>query len=342
METEVIKITADNFGEAVRKAADLLLDGEVIALPTETVYGLAANVYDEEAVKLIYEIKGRPQDNPVIVHISNFVMLKDVASEIPESASKLAKRFWPGPLTIVLNKTESISDTVTCGLDTVGVRMPSHPTAREVIEKAGVPLAIPSANLSGKPSTTTAQHVVDDLNGRIPLILDAGPCEIGVESTVITLVGEKPTILRPGIISLAEIREVLPDAVMSSNVLRAVGADERVESPGVKYKHYSPRAEVILVRGSLDKFIKYVKIKNGDGIYAMCFDGEQERIPIASVSYGASNDPKSQAKRVFSVLRALDKIKAITVYVRAPKDDDKSLMVNNRLIRAAGFKVVEL
>lgn len=341
MDTEILKVTDENLEEAAKQAAKRLLAGEIVGLPTETVYGLAANVYDIDAIRKIFKVKGRPQDNPLIVHISDFVMFKDVA-EITEDATALAKKFWPGPLTIVLKKKPPISTVITSGLDTVAVRMPSHPVAEAVISAAGVPLAAPSANLSGKPSTTSAQHVYEDLNGKIPLILDGGPSEVGVESTVISLTGERPTVLRPGIVSLEEIAEILPNAIYSESVFKEIHESTRVESPGMKYRHYSPRADVTVIKSTLEQFVSYVSERAGDGVCAMCFDGEQEEIPIPSISYGKEGDGVSQAKRLFTVLRTMDKLGIVNIYVRAPKETGASMAVFNRLVRAAGFKVVEL
>ncbi|MEG2939521.1 MAG: L-threonylcarbamoyladenylate synthase [Oscillospiraceae bacterium] len=342
MDTQLIKVTDESKNAALELAANLILSGKVVGMPTETVYGLAANAYDENAVKEIFNVKGRPQDNPLIVHISDLIMLKSVVVEITSDAATLAKAFWPGPLTIVLPKTDRITDVITCGLNTVAVRMPSHPIANELIKKAGVPIAAPSANLSGLPSTTTAQHVYDDLHGKIPLILDGGPCEVGVESTVISLSGEIPTVLRPGIITLEQIREVLPNAVMSQAVTHELKADEKVESPGMKYKHYSPKADVTLVKGSLEKFVEYTKSVAACDSYAMCFDNEEEKIEIPCISYGPKGDVHSQARRLFSVLRAVDRFHASAIFVRIEKDIDVESAVYNRLIRAAANKVIEL
>lgn len=337
----MVRITEDNRREVVERAAQLLQEGKVVAIPTETVYGLAANAYNEDAVNEIYEIKGRPADNPLIVHICNLIMLKQVAAQLPKTATALAKRFWPGPLTMVLEKTEKISDLVTCGLDTVAVRMPSQPTAAAIIERAGVPLAAPSANLSGKPSTTTAQHVLEDLGGKIPMIVDDGGCAVGVESTVISLVGEVPTVLRPGIISLEEIQEVVPEAVVAEAVLHELDADAPVLSPGMKYKHYAPKANVTLLQGTLEQFIEYTTKYASTDTYAMCFDGEDAQIPIPSISYGPIDDPAKQAKNLFAVLRAVDKFGATSVFVRCPAQAGAALAVYNRLLRAANHKVVE-
>ncbi len=342
MNTVVMRAEKDNLESIAAAASKLLLAGELVAIPTETVYGLAANAYDGEAVKNIFKVKGRPQDNPLIVHISDYIMLNDVATGVSDAALRLAKEFWPGPLTLVLKKTEAVSEVVTCGMDTVAVRMPSNPVAAAIIKAAGVPLAAPSANLSGRPSPTTAQHCVDDLSGKVPLIVDGGHCDVGVESTVLSMVGEHPVLLRPGIISIEEIRKIAPDAQVSHAVVEELKEGEAALSPGMKYKHYSPKADVVMVEGSLEAFAEYVGARAANGVFAMCFDGEEESIGVPSISYGAKGNGESQAKRLFSVLRAVDAIGAERVYVRAPEDDGVSLAVFNRLIRAAGFKVVKL
>jgi len=341
METEILKVTEENLNEAAKKAAGVLLGGGIIGLPTETVYGLAANAYNADAVRRIFRAKGRPQDNPLIVHVNDFVMLRDVA-EVSAQAVELAKTFWPGPLTLVMPKKPVIDPVVNCGLPTVAVRMPSHPIAQAVITAADVPVAAPSANLSGRPSTTTAQHVADDLKGKIPLILDGGNCEIGVESTVVSLVGKNPVILRPGIISIEMIRGVYPKTEYSEAVFKGMPEAEKAESPGMKYKHYSPRAEVVVVKSTLGQFVDYVSARAGDGVCAMCFDGEQDEILIPSVSYGKKGDGFSQAKRLFTVLRMMDKLGSVRVFVRAPDETNESMAVFNRLIQASGFRVVEL
>lgn len=342
METQLIKITDENREQLLARAAELLQGGQVVAIPTETVYGLAASALNADAVHEVYNIKGRPADNPLIVHISDLIMLKSVVAELPPDAVALAKAFWPGPLTIVLKKTPEISDVVTCGLDTVAVRMPSQPTAAALIERTGLPLAAPSANLSGRPSPTTARHVFEDLNGKLPLIIDDGPCEVGVESTVITLVADKPIVLRPGIISIDQIRAVLPEAIVSPAIMTELTDNVRIESPGMKYRHYAPRADLTLVKGTLEQFRDYVGQQASGDIYAMCFDGEEEQIDIPAVSYGPIDRPDIQARRLFAVLRAVDLFGASRVYVRAPSEEGLSMAVYNRLIRAADHKVVEL
>lgn len=331
-----------NFEIGTERAAALLKEGRVVAIPTETVYGLAASAFSDSAVAEIYKIKGRPQDNPLIVHVSSLEMMRTAVKEITQQAHALAREFWPGPLTIILPKSDKISKVVTCGLDNVAIRMPSHPVALAIIEKSGLPLAAPSANLSGRPSPTCAAHVRDDLDGKIPLIIDGGMCEVGVESTVITLCSEVPTILRPGIIPLSAILKILPDAQLSHSVDSELQEGEKAESPGMKYKHYSPRAEVVIVKGTLDRFAQYVKERGCGDAYALCFDGEQERIMIPSVAYGPEEEPEQQARELFASLRALDRFGASVVYARCPDTREGGLAVYNRLLRAAGFKVVDL
>ncbi len=342
MDTIVSKVTDDNLQEVANKAAEILRAKGLVSVPTETVYGLMGDAYSDEVSEKIFEAKGRPSDNPFIVHICDLVMLQSVVSEIPDSAVELAKRFWPGPLTMIMHKNKGISDKATCGLDTVAVRMPSNPVAQAVIQAAGLPLSGPSSNLSGRPSPTSAAHVIDDLNGRIPMIIDGGPCTIGVESTVISLVGEVPTILRPGIISLEEIREILPNAVVSHAVTEDIKEGEVVLSPGMKYKHYSPFADVYLVKGRFEKYCEYVKEHAQSDAYAMCFDGEEELVGIPSISYGPQDDPEAQAKKLYKTLRAFDKFGAAVVFARCPNSTGKSLSVYNRMIRASGFKVIVL
>ena len=245
----------NNTTEDINTAAAILRDGGLVAMPTETVYGLAADALNGEAVRRIFEAKGRPMDNPLIVHVAEFSDIERLrlVSEIPEKAIRLAKAFWPGPLTIIMKKGSVIPDEVSAGLDTVAIRIPSHPTARALIKTSALALAAPSANTSGKPSPTTAQHVIDDMDGRIEAVLDGGACSVGVESTVITLVADTPRILRPGIITREEIEAVIGSVDVDRAVLNKLESDEKASSPGMKYKHYSPKARVVLLRGEDEK-----------------------------------------------------------------------------------------
>ena len=305
MNTEFVKITVDDGVEKYSDAAELLKVNQVVGMPTETVYGLAGNAYSDEAVIRIFEAKGRPQDNPLIVHISEFSEIYDLVSQVPENAKRLAEAFWPGPLTMILPKSDRVPLSVTAGLDTVAVRCPSHPIARNLIKASGVPLAAPSANLSGKPSPTKAQHVFDDLKGRIPYIIDGGECDEGVESTVITLATPIPKLLRPGNVTLSQLKAVLGEVVVDDAVLNPLKKGEKVSSPGMKYKHYSPVAEIVLVRGSYEGFVDYVNDYQGERVHAMVFDNEGEGLKVPYISYG-TDDYKALSHELFDALRELD------------------------------------
>jgi L-threonylcarbamoyladenylate synthase len=277
------------------------------------------------------------------VHISNLDMLDGIVSEFNEDAKKLAEAFWPGPLTIIMPKGKKVCKETTAGLDSVGVRMPANEIAREIISRSGVPFSAPSANLSGKPSPTTASDVFADMNGKIPLIIDGDNCDAGVESTVISVLEKTPIILRPGIITKEEIEFILKKEIkVASEVTEGVKDNSIVRSPGMKYKHYAPNAKVTLVKSSLEDFINYIKKQNSNNIFVMCFDGEEKLMPVPAFSYGKSNDPKSQAHNLFSVLREFDQNHAEQVFVRCPATTGVSLAVYNRLIRSAGFNIIEL
>lgn len=339
METKLLKPNK----ESIELACKLLQDGEVVGVPTETVYGLAGDSRNGEAIKKIFKAKGRPADNPLIVHISNLDMLKGVVRYISDDAKKLMDAFWPGPLTIIMPKGNEICNETCAGLDSVGVRMPSNPIAHEIIEKSKVPFSAPSANISGKPSPTNATDVFVDMNGRIPLIIDGGECDAGVESTVISTLTDTPIILRPGVITKEMIENVLGKKVeIAKAVTEGVKKDEKVLSPGMKYKHYAPNADVIILKGSLEKYAKYVNKHKADGTFALCFDDEQQYLDVPAISYGHITSPKEQAHELFTALRELDKQNAKIVYARCPEMTGVSLAVYNRLIRSAGFKIIDL
>ena len=328
---------------SVAKAAQLLRQGEIVAIPTETVYGIAASAFDGAAVKKIFAAKGRPQDNPLIVHIDRMKMLEGLVGQVPESAKKLAEAFWPGPLTIIMPRGEKVADEVCAGLDTVAVRMPSHPVARAVIAASGLPLAAPSANLSGSPSPTCARYVWNDMNGRLPLILDGGDCQVGVESTVITVAGEEPVLLRPGFITKEQMEQVLGrPVVLSGAILAKLKEGETARSPGMKYKHYAPKAEVTIVKGDLAAFAAYVEARKTPDTFCLCFTGESGVLPTPCVEYGARESGAEQAHCLFTALRQLDEQGAKQVFARCPADSGVSLAVYNRLLRAAAFRVVEV
>ncbi len=329
----------------IAAAAALLQRGQVVAIPTETVYGLAANALDEASVGRIFAAKGRPQDNPLIVHIADTGELHRLAAGLPPEAGKLAEAFWPGPLTLVVNSAGAVAGAVSAGLGTIGVRMPAHTAALAVIREAGFPLAAPSANHSGSPSPTTAQHVLADLSGRIPLVLDGGAAPVGVESTVLSLAGEQPLLLRPGFVTCEELQEVLGRPVAVSGAVHApLAAGERAASPGMKYTHYAPRAALTLVEGRFADYAAFVRLKAGaeTGVWALYPERPDDGLSVPSVVYGRAGDSASQAAALFSALRALDDNGAATVYALAPRREGVGLAVYNRLLRAAGFRVVQV
>ena len=331
-----------NNKEDIARAGKILRGGGLVAIPTETVYGLAANALDGSAVAKIFKAKGRPQDNPLIVHISHLDQWEALVSDIPERARALAQAFWPGPLTIILPKSGIIPDEVSAELDTVAVRFPSMRTTRKIIDAAGVPLAAPSANLSGSPSPTCARHTMDDMRGRIDAVLDGGECNFGVESTVVTLATPVPRLLRPGAVTPEELREVLGELEIDDAVMGQLKEGVKAASPGMKYKHYSPKAEITIVKGTLDQFVRYISgTGERENTFALCFDGEEEKIPLRCVTYGRQDDPLTQSHRLFTALRELDEQGAVKVFARCPSTDGVGMAVYNRLLRAAGFSVTD-
>lgn len=329
--------------EDIDKAAKLLREGGVVGIPTETVYGLAADAQNSSAVSEIFKAKGRPQDNPLIVHIGEFSDIYKYVTEVPENALKLAEAFWPGPLTMVLPKKDIIPMTTSGGLDTVGIRFPVHPVAREIIRRSGCALAAPSANLSGSPSPTTAMHVYKDMNGRIPAIVDGGDCAVGVESTVVSFDSDgKVRLLRPGFVSLEDIKGVVGEenALCAKGVTEKISDGEKVLSPGMKYKHYSPKANVTILCGDMEKFTEYVSEHNGDKVCSMIFDSDAKNFTYAYIAYGDTSE--EQAKKLFAVLRSIDDMGIEQVYARCPAQTGVGLAVYNRLLRAAGFEVINL
>ena len=323
-------------------AAKLLAEGEPVAIPTETVYGLAADARNEQAVARIFAAKGRPQDNPLIVHIAAWEQLLPLVTEIPAHAKALAEKYWPGPLTMIFKRSEAIPASVSGGLDTLAIRWPSHPVAQALIRESGCPLAAPSANLSGSPSPTTAARTAADMDGRIAAIVDGGPCEVGVESTVVSLVGDVPQLLRPGYVTAEQIAEVCGDCRVNEAVTKPLKAGEEAASPGMKYKHYAPSARVILLDGSPDAIIDYVNAHAAVGVWALAFDGETEGLQVPFITYGARNDEAAQAHAIFEALRRADELGAQILYTSCPRAGGLGLAVYNRLLRAAAFEVIEL
>lgn len=326
---------------SIDEAAKLLKSGEVVGMPTETVYGLGANALDENAVRKIFAAKGRPADNPLIVHISRFDMIKPLVSQIPDLAYKCAEQFWAGPLTMIMPKSDIIPDVTSGGLDTVGIRMPSHKTARAIIDKCGFPIAAPSANLSGSPSPTTAGHVFNDMNGRIPVIVDGGFSAVGVESTVISFENDAIRVLRPGFISAEELKEITPNVIIDKGVTAKLEQGAIARSPGMKYKHYAPKADITIIDGSLEAFRAYVKNHSDSETVCMTFaDTDCDGLNVKTICYGESDE--QQAHLLFDTLRELDNIGAKKVFARCPRKSGVGLAVYNRLLRAAAFQVVSL
>lgn len=341
MNIKTVLRPADEAG--IDQAAQLLRRGEIFALPTETVYGIAADARQGAAVRKIFEAKGRPQDNPLIVHVAGPEMLPGLVAEVPERAQLLISAFCPGPLTIIMPRGPEVVDECCAGLDTVGIRMPSHPVAREVIRRSGCAFAAPSANLSGRPSPTNAQDVLADMDGRLPLILDGGECAVGVESTVVSVVGPKPTLFRPGHITLEDLERALGEEVeVSAAILEKLPEGAVVRSPGMKYKHYAPKADITILDGSFEQFRAYVQAHADQNPSCLCFTGEASQLGVPCVEYGREGDGADQAKHLFRSLRALDEQGDGVVYARCPGRDGLSMAVYNRLVRAAAFRVVQL
>ena len=326
----------------IAEAGALLRQGELVGIPTETVYGLAANALNGRAVAAIFEAKGRPQDNPLIVHIADRASLNELVAEVPPAAARLAEVWWPGPLTMIFPKAACIPDEVSAGLPTVAVRLPSHPVARAIIRAAGCPLAAPSGNLSGSPSPTSAAHMLADMNGRIAAIVDGGDSGVGVESTVVDMTKPRPRLLRPGGITPDMLRETVGELEIDNAVTHALAEGAVAASPGMKYKHYAPKVRVVLVKGEADAYARFVNNHASPTVAAMCFDGEEAALAVKAVTYGRRTHPEEQAHRLFDALRSLDDLGAEVVYAACPSADGVGLAVYNRLLRAAGFDVITL
>ena len=343
METKVLLPTP----EAIREAAAALRAGELVGIPTETVYGLGAHALDETAVLKIFAAKGRPADNPLIVHVAD---LEDAASlcHISDTARALAARFCPGPLTMILPRKPVVPNVVTANLETVAVRIPAHPVAQALLRESGLPVAAPSANTSGKPSPTTAQHVYHDMNGKLPIILDGGESQVGLESTVITLAGDIPTVLRPGGITPEMLLEVLPEVRVADSVLRPLKTGEKALSPGMMYKHYAPGGVLTMVKGEAQNVQRvcsqlYAAAK-ADGKTA-CILAFDEHLPayegMEVLSIGCLADPETVSHKLFAVLRQLDEEGIDLMFSEVLPAEGLGLAIMNRLSRAAGFRTID-
>lgn len=346
METQLYHIdNAAESAEIIKKAGETLKHGGLVVFPTETVYGLGGNATDPEAAKAIYEAKGRPSDNPLIIHVADPADAEPYAVTC-DAYYRLARHFMPGPLTVILPKKDTIPLSVTGGLDSVAVRCPAHPVARALIAAAGVPIAAPSANRSGRPSPTCAAHAAEDLCGRVDMILDGGDSEVGLESTIVKLEGDRGILLRPGAITPDDLRAVLSDLEIAPAVTAALAAGERVLSPGMKYRHYAPAAPLTLLEGSEDAVRAFLIEKAAEtGVGILCFDEEISQMPSGAILFpvGARTDLATQAHRLFAALREADAAPNVQrLYAHLPPKEGLGLALYNRAIRAAAHTIVHI
>lgn len=349
MKTEVIRIDENNIDmEAIRKAGEILKHGGLVAFPTETVYGLGGDALNESSSAKIYEAKGRPSDNPLIVHITNMEALAEIVSYIPEEAYRLAEKYWPGPLTMIFNKSDAVPLTTTGGLETVAVRMPSHKTAQALIDAAGGYVAAPSANRSGRPSPTVVKYVIEDLEGRVDMIIDGGEVNIGLESTIIDLTGSCPTILRPGFITEVMLKEAIGQIDVDKTIIDN-NSRQAPKAPGMKYRHYAPRGKLTIVEGGPEEVIKYINEKirdlKKDGIKTgvIATDETAGRYLGDEVkSVGKREDEEAAAKHLFRILREFDDDEVQVMFAESFPCRGIGQAVMNRLLKAAGHQVVQV
>lgn len=344
MQTKEIKFNPENIDPALaREAGQILAAGGIVAFPTETVYGLGANALDETAVQKIFTAKGRPSDNPLIVHIADIKEVDALIAEIPEKAKLLMDAFWPGPISIIMQKSDKIPDCVSAGLKTVAVRMPSNPVAREIIRAAGVPIAAPSANTSGKPSPTEASHVREDMLGKIDMIADGGSCTVGLESTVIDMTSDIPTVLRPGGITLDMLESVLGEVHAGKG---SATQDEAPKSPGMKYKHYAPKADLTVIEYKSDctaALTELVLQDKKDGLrVGVLADGKDYTICGADILLQGGNSAQVYASTLFDALREFDAEGAQKIYAPLTWQDPIMVAVRNRIYKAAANRVLEI
>ena len=342
MTTKWFAVASPDDGAQIEAAAAILRRGGLLAIPTETVYGLGADGLNEEAVLRIFEAKGRPQDNPLILHIPSADWLTRYCADVPETAYRLAEAFWPGPLTMILKKRDIVPLRTTGGLDTVGMRCPDHAVTRAIIEAAGVPVAAPSANTSGRPSCTTAEHVRADMDGKIDGIVDGGSCGVGVESTIVDLTCTPPRLLRPGGLPLEKLQAVLGEVVLDKAVTQQLSADEKPRAPGMKYRHYAPKAPVTVVTGTAAQSARWLSTHAPKDAGLILFDETVPLFPERVIErIGSCRDKAEQARRVFDALRAFDDTDVPEIYAQCPDSAGLGLAVGNRLKKAAGFHTVD-
>lgn len=349
MKTEIIKLDKFNIEpDKLRYAANVIRDGGLVAFPTETVYGLGANALDPSAVKKIFEAKGRPSDNPLIVHISDRKALVDLANSVPGSAYDVMEHFWPGPITLIMEKSQIIPEVITAGLNTVAIRMPSHPIALALIKEAGLPIAAPSANTSGKPSPTNAAHVIEDLSGKVDVIIDGGPAEVGVESTVLDLTEKTPVILRPGGVTLEQLREILGEVETDPAIKSKDTSGLIPKAPGMKYKHYSPKADVIIIEGKTEAVVKKIN--------SLCLQYADQKVPVGVLTteqtkglyitkeiicMGDRDNPVTIAANLFRALREFDQRGVKVILAEAVETSGIGMAIMNRMSKAAGYNIIK-
>lgn len=349
METIISSIDDGNLDEIVSEASDILRRGGLVAFPTETVYGLGGNALDADAAGKIYAAKGRPSDNPLIVHISKKEDLSELAVDIPDMAWKLADAFWPGPLTIILKKNDKVPYGTTGGLDTVAIRMPKHPVALRLISESGIYIAAPSANLSGRPSPTRAEHVIEDMQGRIDMIIDAGPIEIGVESTIVDLTVDTPMILRPGFVTKSMLEDVVGDVCFDQTVISHSMTKDRPKAPGMKYRHYAPKAQLTIIEGDNERVVEKINAMAAEnaakgkktGIIASAENSARYKADCV-MTVGSRQDEESIGAMLFHVLRSFDHMDVDMILSEGFPEDDFGLAVMNRLIKAAGHSIIQV
>lgn len=356
MDTKILKIDTSipDWESQLDPAAQVLKTGGLVAFPTETVYGLGANALDTEAVQRIYRAKGRPPDNPLIVHIADIETVETLADKIPKAVPPLMDAFWPGPLTLVMPKSEKVPSIITAGLDTVGIRMPANPVALALIKKADIPIAAPSANSSGKPSPTMAKHVIEDLSGKVDMIIDGGSTDVGVESTVLDTTAEPPIILRPGGISYEQLRELLGQVDIDRTLTSADFGDITPRSPGMKYRHYAPKALLLLFQGSAERVAGEISrraglhIKEGSSVGILT---TEETISLyepslhsscSILTLGSRKKPESLAANLYRCLREFDEKGVKIILAEAPDISGIGQAVMNRLLKASGGNYIIL
>lgn len=349
METKIIKIDKKQMNKSmIQEAGDILKKGGLVAFPTETVYGLGADALNEEAAAKIYAAKGRPSDNPLIVHITHMEALDKIARDVPPAAVKIADRHWPGPLTMIFQKKDIVPYGTTGGLETVAVRMPSHEIAREVIDAGGGFIAAPSANTSGRPSPTTAQHVEEDMDGRIEMIVDGGPVEIGVESTILDMTVEPPMILRPGAVTEEMLRELIGEVAVDHTLITS-DSNKAPKAPGMKYRHYAPAAELAVIEGPVEKLAEEINrlaaARQAEG-YKVGIIGTEETVSGYTSgdvkSIGTREDESTIASRLYAVLREFDDDGVDYIYSESFATGGIGSAIMNRLLKAAGHHVINI